>query len=199
MLFNIKKYLAFTLSEVLIVIAIIGVVAAIGIPTLYNATNQAEIVMAEKKVYADFMQAATRLKIDNSGDFTGLCPTAYDNFCMMNRFLEYMKYIKTCPANTGSGNCWSAEWYYTDGGLITDSPTSHATAVLNNGAMVMFRYHETTCTVNTCSGTACCGWLYVDVNGFKSPNKVGEDILHFYLYKDKLSIVNTDDTLMYQP
>ena len=44
-----KKTLAFTLAEVLVVMGIIGVVAAITIPTLNNTTNEKEIVAKVNK------------------------------------------------------------------------------------------------------------------------------------------------------
>ena len=46
-----KKTLAFTLAEVLVVMGIIGVVAAITIPTLNNTTNEKEIVAKVNKSF----------------------------------------------------------------------------------------------------------------------------------------------------
>ena len=55
-----KKRLGFTLAEVLITLGIIGVVAAMTIPTLMNQTGQAEFKTGLKK-----MVSCAQLQLDN--------------------------------------------------------------------------------------------------------------------------------------
>ncbi|MBP7212221.1 type II secretion system protein [bacterium] len=58
------KLLAFTLAEVLITLGIIGVVAAMTIPTLMVNVQLAELQTAYKKVYSDLNQAAQHFQAD---------------------------------------------------------------------------------------------------------------------------------------
>ncbi|MFA6989692.1 MAG: type II secretion system protein, partial [Candidatus Gastranaerophilaceae bacterium] len=60
----------FTLAEVLITLAIIGVVAAMSIPGLINSTNKMENVVALKKAFSTLSSAYHMLATDN-GDITG--------------------------------------------------------------------------------------------------------------------------------
>ena len=56
---NIKD--GFTLAEVLITLVIVGVIAAMTIPTLMNNTNKQEYVSRLKKTYSTMAQATNRI------------------------------------------------------------------------------------------------------------------------------------------
>ena len=59
---NFKKYnFGFTLAEVLITLVIIGVIAAITVPTLINKTQNQEYVSKLKKAYSTFTQATNQI------------------------------------------------------------------------------------------------------------------------------------------
>ena len=58
-----KKNLAFTLAEVLIVIAIIGVVAALTLPNLNHATGDKERITKVKKIYSTLNEAFDRAQV----------------------------------------------------------------------------------------------------------------------------------------
>ena len=59
-----SKALAFTLAEVLITLAIIGVVAAMTIPNLMANNAKTEQVVALKSVYSDISQALKLMMVD---------------------------------------------------------------------------------------------------------------------------------------
>ena len=61
---NIRK-LALTLAEVLIVIGIIGVVAAMTIPTLITNYQKQTTVEQLKKTYSEISQIIRRSEVDN--------------------------------------------------------------------------------------------------------------------------------------
>lgn len=63
------KYLAFTLAEVLITLGIIGVVAAMTIPTLISKTQKKEAVTRLKGAYSQIAQAIRMSEADN-GDIS---------------------------------------------------------------------------------------------------------------------------------
>ena len=60
------KKLAFTLAEVLVTLGIIGVVAAMTMPTLVSNHQKKVYVTQLKKVYTELTQALSRYKNDNN-------------------------------------------------------------------------------------------------------------------------------------
>lgn len=100
---SVKK--AFTLAEVLITLAIIGVVAALTIPTLVKSYQKQVTVTKLQKVYTILSQAVKLSEIDNgdiSGwDFGSQTGTSALNF--FNTYLaKYMKYSDAEVCNTSS-------------------------------------------------------------------------------------------------
>ena len=58
----------FTLAEVLITLGVIGVVAAITMPTIINNTQGKQYVVAFKKLYANFSNAIIMFKMEEGCD-----------------------------------------------------------------------------------------------------------------------------------
>lgn len=96
---------AFTLAEVLITLAIIGVVAAMVIPSLINNIKNAQLVTALKKNYSTLSQATQMIVADNGGSIKGLCEDG-DSDCMSDLYGQYTKNIKTCESDASLGTCW---------------------------------------------------------------------------------------------
>jgi prepilin-type N-terminal cleavage/methylation domain-containing protein len=61
---KIKNFVAFTLAEVLITLAIIGVVAALTVPTVIRNYQERQTVAALKKAYAHLSQAFNMATIE---------------------------------------------------------------------------------------------------------------------------------------
>lgn len=59
-----KKIQAFTLAEVLITIGVIGVVAAMTLPSVINDHRNKQYVVAFKKLYSNFSNAIILFKAD---------------------------------------------------------------------------------------------------------------------------------------
>ena len=176
------KSSAFTLAEVLITLAIIGVIAAISVPSLIQKTNQAELITAWKKEYAAFSQAQDKIAFDN-GSLFGLCATN-DHNCMRNQFANVMKVIKTCDSGTITGNCWHSS---NSVQLLNGHQATLVNSLLGSGFILS---DGTLFTVfnqsGNCSGSGInrCAYGHIDVNGFKKPNILGKDIHHFYVMPD---------------
>ncbi|MBR1943523.1 type II secretion system protein [bacterium] len=96
--------MAFTLAETLIVMGIIGVVAALTLPNLNSSTGDKEKVAKVKKIYSNLSDAvgrATAVYGPTDEWCTGL---TYDacNKRSFERVTEFMKFSKQC---TVSDNC----------------------------------------------------------------------------------------------
>lgn len=65
---NIHALCAFTLAEVLITLGIIGVVAAMTMPSLVNDHRNKQYVVAFKKLYSNFSNAIIMFKADQGCD-----------------------------------------------------------------------------------------------------------------------------------
>src|SRR5574344_485196 len=89
----------FTLAEVLIVLGIIGVVAAMTIPTLMNQTGQAEFKTGFKKVVSTLNQAITMNVALDSADFSTLT-----NASVITMFQSRMNVISN---TTGTSATWA--------------------------------------------------------------------------------------------
>ncbi|MDD3149391.1 MAG: prepilin-type N-terminal cleavage/methylation domain-containing protein [Candidatus Gastranaerophilales bacterium] len=180
------RKLGFTLAETLIVIAIIGIIASIAIPTLFGTTSDAELKAAWKKSYSDLTQATMMIIADNGGSLAGAFPgDAAGSEDLKNAFASKLNIIKDCSGisstgGTGSGasaeGCWHSgtnSWYHLNG--AGRSSYSGPGLILNNGNLIYFYIYKSDCS-STAGDYTKCGLMYIDINGFKKPNIIGKDI-----------------------
>jgi prepilin-type N-terminal cleavage/methylation domain-containing protein len=183
-----KKYnTAFTLAEVLITLAVIGVIATITIPALTQNIQDQQYKIAWKKAYGNLEQVSRRVLMNNAGSFKGICDDG-DDQCLKNLFLPYLNYIKSCNSVTVYGNCWHKSLYdftYMDGTPATDWNIT-SSIILNNGVFIMFSNSSKTCSSPSWN-IYRCGRMTIDINGFKGPNKFGYDIFAINVLEKKLA------------
>jgi prepilin-type N-terminal cleavage/methylation domain-containing protein len=181
-----KKSKGFTLAEVLITLGVIGVVAALTIPTLMNNISDTQLRTQFKKMYAALSQVHSSLISENGGTFVGLS----DNYqTLRDLYADKMKTLKRCNIGAVTDICWHADnaIKYLNNGTYNVSNGIQA-FVLSDGAFIQ-PYFDTNfnCLDNNSVGTIYrCGWIRVDVNGFKTPNVVGKDIFLIHILKDRL-------------
>jgi len=174
---------AFTLAEVLITLGIIGVVAALTIPTIIQNSQKQELKSGLKEAYTILTNAYTRLKTDNgfmenyNAMYTYYAATA-DPRQFATDLTSYMNVVKTCSGDFGCVAADGTNSYgrtYTDfqGGSIATASMSYYIGryqyVLNNG-MILFVWQP--------AGEGAIG-VSIDVNGWKGPNVVGKDVFSF--------------------
>ncbi len=128
---------AFTLAEVLITLAIIGIVAALTMPTILAKYRQQVALTKLKKAYSEISQAFKMAEVDYGSCESWDYGTAFDgqsavNF--MNKYLApYLNVVKNCGTDKG---CWNGDAYSLSGiknGTYGDSSVDAAKIIVNSG------------------------------------------------------------------
>ena len=203
-LFPCSKRSAFTLAEVLITLAVIGIVAALTLPGLIQNHNEKAWSTAKDLWEKKLTETVRRMNVD--GVMTGHDST--EDF--MNTFKNYMKVIKTCD-NNDINKCYSPKIVQTgsDSEPIEVETSDLKTAenlgnsewgtntmsfVIADGTTVIMAYNPNCAYADpiedTGSQVSCLGFM-VDVNGKKGPNRVGDDIA----LKGQISLSNCDNPI----
>lgn len=183
---NLKKEAAFTLAEVLITLAIIGVVAAITIPILANSIQTYELQTRAKNIYQQLSYAVEMMDKDqqiwdkSDSDFT-VRSTNMKN--------EFKKYIQSGEDADDSLVFASSYANYKNSG--SRSFSGCPALKFSNGAYARFYDDlqgdclETSASYTSKSATltGVCGGISVDLNGTKQPNTIGVDYLSFWIFK----------------
>ena len=167
------KRFGFTLAEVLITLGIIGVVAAMTMPTLMNSTQGAQYKAAYKKALSALSQAITLNVALDEVDFGDVDNGTY---VLKDILKERMNVVRV--ATTGEDPLATGEYTPVAGidekthGVTTPAATN-VTLFMNDG--IMFSYDPAAaknCTKDdTIAGAKVCKG-FIDVNGTKGPNKV---------------------------
>lgn len=122
---------AFTLIEMLVVIAIIGMLAAIIIPNLNSARERSRDVTRKNDIRA-IQKALELYKLDNK-EYIDPLPSAGGAWVstdgLMNIIATYMKMVPTDPLNTSNA---AYQYYYDRNG--TDTTLYSLCACLENNA-----------------------------------------------------------------
>lgn len=166
------KVQAFTLSEVLLVLSVIGVVAALTIPTLVQKISDDQYRAAWKKNYSALSQATNLMLATNGGD---LANTFTTDESLRNEYTKHMNFVRTCETTNTLGNCWHG----TAGKFLNGTSavwTSYPGAILNDGTLVRVSKLMASNPSISAFNVIC-----VDVNGYKGPNTIGKDIYYMWV------------------
>ena len=176
---NNSRKIAFTLAEVLITLGIIGVVAAMTMPTLINQTNEKETVVKLKKVYSILQNAYKMAELENSEitNWYSSSGTQKDNMAMFyNNLKPYLKIAKDCGDKSG---CLTEGPIKTlDGRDYNDynNNSNEYKFILTDGTTMWFYWNGgNACTPDTDE----CGNIKVDINGKKGKYAFGRDVFIF--------------------
>jgi len=195
---GIKKR-AFTLAELLIVLGIIGIVAALTMPALIASHKEKETVTRLKKAYSTLSNAYNLAIAENS------TPDDWDLFGagttlgaerMMDKLTPYLKITKNCTRNQG---CFPDVVYkYLNGNAAVNynSSVNFSKMILSDGILLASYVLNTSCTANYGSSAELeqvCGEFYIDINGFKPPNTTGKDLFRFIATKNTIIPYGTQD------
>lgn len=187
-----KKF-AFTLSEVLITLAIIGVVAALTIPN-FIADYREKVTITQLSATYSLLDNAINLMIDDNGKITDYGTNNDERLHKVFELLpNYLQTIKSCE-HAFSDKCIKSSY------KMRVSDTGHSfiyynpTFVLKNGALIAFYGGNGNCLqnknlrygwINSSTYATGCGQLWIDVNGGNSsPNVYDLDTFKFLIYSD---------------
>lgn len=174
----------FTLAEVLITLVILGVIAAMTIPTLINKTQNQEYVSRLIKIYSTLSQGLNSIWNNN-----GVAPGDYEFLSNADFIDELSKVVaaqqKCDTANACLGGSIGSKYKFLNN-ASTSGMTEGKTLITSDGQL--FSYAT---GISKFYGIPAedqpnvIGRLMVDVNGSKSPNKFGIDTYFFYLVRGK--------------
>lgn len=165
------KRFGFTLAEVLITLGIIGVVAAMTMPTLINQTNGAQYKAAYKKALSAISQGVTlnvALEDYDISDLSGASGSG--NGTLLELFQKRMNVVKSVDGALKTNEKYTAK---DDKDADLDAAGTNTTVFFNDGIMFSFPTATKECTktaAGAITGTGCKG--FIDVNGVKGPNKM---------------------------
>ena len=177
-----KKANGFTLAEVLITLGIIGVVAAMTLPTLISNYQKRATVAKLKRAYSVIKQAYL-MSYDQVGD-----PAADEAFAMgaNNYFKTYWApYIKgtLCKTYQECGYSSNTPWIMANGSKVP-------TVVVSLSARTTFYTNDGFLYVVFVSGGSrgeevAYSYVICDINGGKGPNQFGKDVFYFQRIADE--------------
>ena len=189
---------AFTLAEVLITLVIIGVIAAITVPTLMAHQKKIELITQFKRGYSmlsnGFKLAMAKDGVTRLSDTTLFNSINGENTKDETEQSEFLKQFSTIFTEMKSYNVSETpENMYikyknlSGAGNFDPLEYSRMSFYLNNGSIVygMF-FKETTdgSYVNGFASKKTIGNIFIDINGAKKPNTIGRDLFYFFLYDD---------------
>ena len=178
----------FTLSEVLITLVIIGIVAALTIPTAINKYKDEEMKSQFKNAYSTIKQAIYKTEMY---DFQGYAPCYYGtgiganvSGCgsFFNALSKNLSTQKVCNSNALSGGCIPEyKTYAVDSGHEGFSQNyvenRNPAYVLSNGQILLPYFYS--------PPNGAMPLIMFDINGHKGPNAYGKDLFPFALYRNK--------------
>ena len=186
------KKAAFTLAEVLITLGIIGVVAAMTLPSLIQNYQKKALATQTQKFYSMMSQAVKQYMADYGVDDLRNTPLADDNYeesespeaiaSIRNFVTKYLKVVKECnPNDEDDNNCFAPVYRLWDNSIPDGENRDNFTTqvgygqkrdyVLADGSVIRIFY-------------AYPIELFVDVNGKKGPNRVGYDLWAMSIFYD---------------
>ena len=184
-----SKMKAFTLAEVLLVVAIIGITAAIALPNLSQNVDEDKYIMLTKTTYNELDTAFSRMLTNKSIaeiiDDAGATTSAAKAKAIVDELSKYIKMGTNCGNEITKCHNSSKKYVEYDGSSIEDKTfgksfsDAAAAFTLPSGAVAIIYNYDTSNAFN----------IYFDVDGVKGPSKKGVDIFNAFIVDDGLDVV----------
>lgn len=182
------KKLGFTLAEVLITLVIIGVIAAMTVPTLMNNTNSQEFRSALKKAISGANQALTLHYA-----LEGLGAQDYTHATLVSDVFKKRMNVIEAEGNDDSftlATC-AGTTFTTQDGIMFCVNNNFAGNTTDTQDAACNSYNTIPCVTGATNDEADANF-YIDVNGRKNPNKLTttsnqpRDIYTAHIYNQKI-------------
>lgn len=189
------KSCAFTIAEVLITLGIIGVVAALTIPTLIGKYQEQVTVNKVKKFYSLISQAVLMEIAENGPVSEWGLPTAETTdgtVELVNHIKKHLKIAKDCGLESGCLG-YTENVRLLKGDLHSqnyETSPNYYKLILTDGSYILIRARgkvsegNIICTETESNVNDICATIGIDINGGKAPNTIGKDIFDFYITKN---------------
>ncbi len=187
-----KVKLAFTLAEVLITLGIIGIVAALTIPTLMTNYKAKKLRTQFLKSYSTIQQAIKLMQNDD----VSLDPTMYHGrkFPFYKVFINYLQAPLDCGDSSVVGGRLAPCYGRTKGkpyisfdgkNEISGDYLDDGQIVLQDGSLILFENYYSSGII----------WISVDLNGYNNPpNRWGYDLFTFQLIDEEIKTMGDTGT-----
>ena len=194
-----KFFSGFTLAEVMIAMAIIGVIAAVTVPAVMANYQRQTLTTQIQKNYAELEQTLTLLQAENyakTNMYSSILnkKDGKDIADTSGKFLkEYYQVQKDCE--TTAQPCFASAY-----GNISSNASANFTC--NDGYSITTKSGTAICIIpasidtdeETETETKNPAKVFIDVNGVEDPNIAGRDLFTFNIYGD-YSIDEVDPAL----
>ena len=191
-----KKSFGFTLAEVLITLGIIGVVAAMTMPTLINSTQGAQYKAAYKKALSALSQGVTlNVALDDYDFADTVTGDTEEDYTIAKILNSRMNVVKTTADEAGAAT--GTLGYDVNADTAGIIGTSNYTFYFNDGMVFSYPQAAEACSMDTTKAASLSDNCYgiIDVNGAKGPNRVvkcdGET--DYSAEKDGCAVTNPTD------
>lgn len=190
-----KRALGFTLAEVLITLGIIGVVAALTIPSINQKISLNKNITSLKKTYSVLQQATLKVIAEHeSPEYWTIADNDQDLVDdIYNYYKPHFNIMRECQNAPG---CWGYPTKYLNGNVYWSNHVAgyyQYSFTLVDGVNVLLDIYD---AGNSRSFGANvdypCPVFWVDVNADKLPNQIGKDIFAFIITKKGLQPAGID-------
>ena len=191
-----KEKKAFTLSEAIITLIIVGVIAILTVPVLLTKYQDKIYVEKFKKLYTTLYDAFNAA-INAHGDISYWNFNEHGSSSKFAGYLApYLGIMKTC---TRGEKCLANNMKTLNNKPLDSSyelSNDYYKMILLDGTVLWIKQHSD--DYNNCAGTEggnsnVCASIYADVSGKKGPNKVSKDIFKVYVVPEGIKADKSDD------
>ena len=215
-----SKSAAFTLAEVLITLSILGVVAAIMIPSTMQKVTDKQTITAVKRAYSMFDNAFQMMNVIEGKPYTWQFPNpdaqddAENTTYFAKKLSGYLNVRKFCGAARGCisyghtcngvHQCYKTLSDGSTGAQNYTEATNNGKFVLQNGMTVNINLSKLQKRIDeieqyqTDKNHTPMGSIRVDINGSNGPNRNGYDVFYFWYNNDGLMSLDNDKITFYQ-
>ena len=173
-----KKHKGFTLSEILLALSIVGVLACMMVPMIISNVQQNQFNFGVNQAYTMLSQAILQIQYQNGGIVNVTSGTS-----LASDLCNAMQCVQTGTSASLYSPISNPFYYstYKGSSFLSNIATDANPGVILSNGMYLFDIHTYASCVGT-YGINACGNIGVDINGpYQGPNMNGEDVYSFFV------------------